>query len=194
MTVEQQKNQMRAQIKTALRDYTAPFCTAEGQLAAAQAAQHAPLSNAECVFCYLGAVPEIDTLPLIQLLWRRGQTVCVPLCEAQKGVMTARLLTPQTALQSGKYGIAQPPADAPVIAPQQIDCIVLPCIAAAPDGARLGHGAGYYDRFLPQTRAARVILCHTAQVLPALPVCAHDAPVQAVITPQKIHICAAPQA
>jgi 5-formyltetrahydrofolate cyclo-ligase len=77
----------------------------------------------------------------------------------------------------------EPPAGAPEVALDEIDCVVMPGVAFSEDGLRLGRGGGYYDATLERMpRAARVGLAFEAQIVPTLPREAHDAPLDAVVT------------
>ncbi|MDF8264911.1 5-formyltetrahydrofolate cyclo-ligase [Luteipulveratus flavus] len=65
------------------------------------------------------------------------------------------------------------------------DLVIVPALAIARDGLRLGQGGGSYDRALTRRRPdARVIACvyddELAERVPADP---HDQPVDAVVTP-----------
>ena len=52
---------------------------------------------------------------------------------------------------------------------------MLPCLAAAPDGTRLGYGGGYHDRFLPLAcNAVKIALCRAVLLEPVLPRECHD--------------------
>lgn len=55
---------------------------------------------------------------------------------------------PQEPLQKGKYGIKEPLATAPMIAPNEVDLILVPTLACDKQGYRLGYGGGFYDRLL----------------------------------------------
>ena len=66
--------------------------------------------------------------------------------------------------------------------PAAIDLIVAPCLAAAPDGARLGHGGGFYDRFLArEPHHPTVALCYAFQLMDRLEVESFDVPVDLVL-------------
>lgn len=65
------------------------------------------------------------------------------------------------------------------------DAVLVPALAVAPDGTRLGRGGGSYDRVLPRVRADAVVaaLLYPGEVLDGLPRDEWDRPVQAVVTP-----------
>lgn len=66
------------------------------------------------------------------------------------------------------------------------DLVLAPALALAPDGSRLGHGGGYYDRALRQRRPGTSVVgvVHPSEVLPAgeIPREQHDLRVDAVLT------------
>lgn len=89
--------------------------------------------------------------------------------------------------QPGAFGIAEPDDDARPCPPEDIDLMVVPGTAFTREGARLGRGRGYYDRYMaqPQFRAATVGVCFGVQIVDALPVESHDLRVDAVITDEE---------
>ena len=102
-------------------------------------------------------------------------------------------------LKPGRYGIAEPdPARCPAIdmdaAPGSAssfapDLAVIPGVAFDRQGNRLGHGAGYYDRFLAHPAmvlTALVGLAYAFQIVPALPVAPWDRPVHALCTEEGL--------
>lgn len=80
------------------------------------------------------------------------------------------------ALRPHRMGMMEPAADAPRIDPTAIDLVLVPGLAFDRSGARLGHGAGYYDAWLPLLRPGtpRVGVAHPDLVAGALPCEAHD--------------------
>ena len=69
---------------------------------------------------------------------------------------------------------------------ERIDLILVPGTAFGRDGGRIGQGGGYYDRFLPQTDALRVGICHDFALLERLPLQAHDQNMDAVVRPSGL--------
>ena len=91
--------------------------------------------------------------------------------------------------ETGPYGIPEPPNPAGV-EPRLSgwDIVVVPGLAFDRRGNRLGHGLGYYDRFLgglPES-VPRVGLAWARQLVPCVPVDAWDVPVHALVTEEGV--------
>jgi 5-formyltetrahydrofolate cyclo-ligase len=100
-----------------------------------------------------------------------------------------------SAMKPGFQGIMEPPATAPVVAP---DLLLVPLVAVTLAGVRLGQGRGYYDRALArlrqhQSRLGRPVraigLAWECQIAPALPADAWDMPLDMIATPQRLVDC-----
>lgn len=95
-------------------------------------------------------------------------------------------------LETGAYGIREPRADAPIIAPERVDSILVPAVACDRSGYRLGYGAGFYDRLLSsplwQGKITIAIVFDFA-FLPHVPVDPWDIPVSAVCTETGFYRC-----
>jgi 5-formyltetrahydrofolate cyclo-ligase len=89
-------------------------------------------------------------------------------------------------LAPGRLGLQEPPGPRlPATALADADVVVVPALAVAADGTRLGRGGGYYDRALVHARpdAVLVAVVFDEELLPALPTGPHDRRVTAVVTP-----------
>lgn len=87
-------------------------------------------------------------------------------------------------LERGPWGMLQPPASAALVEPE---VIFVPLVGFTASGARLGMGAGHYDRWLgdrPQVRA--IGLGWDCQEAPLIPLEPHDRALDAVITPTRL--------
>jgi 5-formyltetrahydrofolate cyclo-ligase len=89
-------------------------------------------------------------------------------------------------LTPGRFGLQEPPGPRlPATALAEADVVVVPALAVAVDGTRLGRGGGYYDRALAHARPGAVLVAvvFDEELLPALPTGPHDRRVTAVVTP-----------
>lgn len=137
--------------------------------------------QAQRIFCYVSMAEEVDTRTLLEEMLADGKTVAVPLCR-EKGVMEARQITSMDQLKPGAYGIWEPVEDTRKLEPEVLELCVIPCVSCSPDGVRLGYGGGYYDRFLPKTKAKRVILCQEQMICEKIPAEFHDCSMDMVVT------------
>lgn len=87
-------------------------------------------------------------------------------------------------LASARWGLREPVANAPAAALAEIDLALVPGLAFTASGSRLGRGGGFYDRLLSEIgfRAQTIGVGFDFQLLPTLPLEAHDAAVGVVLT------------
>ena len=133
--------------------------------------------RAESVFCYVSVGREPDTGAILCRALAEGKRLYVPKClPGPERIMLAVRIASTEDLVPGTLGIPEPVFDPEhpreTIDAADLDLMLIPCVTADRQGNRLGHGAGYYDRFLaPLARRARhprdpfpaaVCLCHAA--------------------------------
>ncbi|NJM70671.1 MAG: 5-formyltetrahydrofolate cyclo-ligase [Scytonema sp. RU_4_4] len=99
------------------------------------------------------------------------------------------LWTHQDVVITGAYGISEPHSDSPIIAPAEVDLILVPCVACDEQGYRLGYGGGYYDRMLSSpewTNKPTIGIVFEFAYLPELPIDTWDKPLQGVCTEKAL--------
>jgi 5-formyltetrahydrofolate cyclo-ligase len=93
-------------------------------------------------------------------------------------------------LRRGPLGLLQPRADQDATAAARAaDVVLVPALAVARDGTRLGRGGGFFDRWLAGTESdlRRVIaVVYDDEVLDVVPREAHDITVAAALTPSGV--------
>ncbi len=145
-------------------------------------------ADAQTILCFISMKGEPSTVALIEKMLEDGKRVCIPLCtDVDAHIMTAKLYTGPESLSEGAYGIMEPSADAEEVKPEEIDYIIAPCVSCDRECRRLGHGAGYYDRFLPKTSCAITALCYEELIMEDIPVDEFDRLMDSVITEKDIY-------
>lgn len=135
---------------------------------------------------YLANDGELDTAPLLGRLLKTRKRIALPVV-ARDGAMSFHRHKRGSALTINRYGILEPAAGAPFIAPLGLDMLLMPLVAFDDSGARLGMGAGFYDRYLSRIphrmRPLLVGVAHEVQRSPRpLPTAPWDVPLDGVIT------------
>ena len=78
---------------------------------------------------------------------------------------------------------------------RHLDLVLVPLVAFDPGGARLGMGAGFYDRtfafkrLLPGAGPALIGVAHELQCVMRLPADSWDIPLDAVVTEERVYRC-----
>ena len=179
----------KAEIRAQLREMRRALSKQEQDVAAKAMHDHLAALDvyraSRVVMAYMTCRGELSLEPVILDVLAAGKTLVLPRCEAE-GIMTARKVGAIHELVPGAYGLLEPDASCEAIDPKKIDLILVPGVAFDRQGGRLGQGAGYYDRFLPQTQAVRMGICHDFALLEHVPSQAHDVPMDFVITPAGI--------
>lgn len=143
------------------------------------------LRRAKTVLSYMAMATEADLTALHETLWAAGVRLCFPVTRGQ-GRMEAVACGRSGPWNKGPFGIREP-AGEEAVPPEEIDAVLVPCVAFDETGTRLGHGGGYYDRYLPRCAgAAAILVAFEAQRLEALPREDWDVPMPVTVTEQGV--------
>lgn len=186
MTKQEEKQRLRRTIRELESRLSPRYLKEAGQAITARLLAMPEYRTAGTVFCFVGAGNEVDTRPILRDVLRSGRILCVPLCTGP-GRMELRQVAALEQLSPGAYGVPEPPAGSPALRPDAVDFAVLPCVTCDHAGRRLGHGGGYYDRFLAHYRGGGVLLCRERLIREEIPVEPHDYPVPWVLTERGLY-------
>ena len=137
--------------------------------------------EAGTVMAYWSMPSEPDTQELMETALREGKTLLLPRC-LDAARMAALPVKSLDEAKPGTMGIPEPPMPESTDGIPEPELILVPCVAASPGGIRLGHGAGYYDRFLAEHSGKTACLCFRALMRADLPAEETDVPVDLVVT------------
>lgn len=142
--------------------------------------------QAQTIFAYWSTDEEIDTHAILADARQRGKRVCVPKCLKGHRMIARPNLLGSGFDRSRHLAIPEPGEQCPEIAPEEIDLCLVPALACDASGIRLGYGGGFYDRFLPQTAACRMVLCAQERFLQQVPAEQHDMHCDCVVTENEV--------
>lgn len=143
--------------------------------------------KAKKILLYVGKRYEVDTSPIIKEALKKKKRIFLPVTDfKRKRILISEISDLQKDTNLGCFGIYEPKALLKKSAhPGALDMVIVPGICFDRKGNRLGHGKGFYDRFLkkiPDT-TPKVSLAFDFQVLDTdLPTLSYDIPVTQLVT------------
>ncbi len=148
---------------------------------------------ARSVMVYIDVRTEVRTRQFLPALLSSGKRIVVPYCRTD-GQLELFLLENMDELAIGMYKILEPKAElrelpSKKVDVKEIDLIMVPGVAFDSNGARMGHGFGYYDKLLEHARldAPLVALAFECQIFPEIPTQSHDIFMDKIITEKAIY-------
>lgn len=144
----------------------------------------AKFKNANLIMSYVSKPYEVDTWEIIRASLEMGKKVAVPYVLRERRLMLASMILNLRELVLGPYGIYQPHREnLRIVELNQIEIILVPGIAFDRKCNRLGHGQGYFDRFLKKISMPTytIGLAYEFQILKSLPVSRGDIPLSTLI-------------
>ncbi|MBT5483888.1 MAG: 5-formyltetrahydrofolate cyclo-ligase [Gammaproteobacteria bacterium] len=147
----------------------------------------------ESIALYMAADGEIDTGFLLQTLLDQGKNCYLPVLVEETTTLIFRQFLPDKPMLRNFYGLLEPEATAPAIAPEDLSCVFMPLVAFDDKGNRLGMGKGYYDRTFAfvNDKSAKgpelIGLAHECQRVENLEAADWDVPLGGIITGQQFY-------
>jgi 5-formyltetrahydrofolate cyclo-ligase len=117
--------------------------------------------GASLVLTYVSKALEVDTLKLIERAWRDKKRVAVPSCIEKSRSMRFFEISSFDQLAKGTFGVLEPDEEnCREVASFSGSVCVVPGLCFDSFGYRIGHGKGYYDRFLSAYSGLKIGLCY----------------------------------
>lgn len=174
-----EKTELRRLIRQKKRALTPEQIETASDRLAERLFRHPLYRQARTVYLYLSCNQEVRTAPILRRALADGKRVAAPCVEGER--LRFCLLTADTPLVPDAFGAPEPLGSPPVDDPTAL--VLLPGLAFGADGARLGYGGGFYDRFLQREPLHPTLaLCYDFQLLPSVPAQPHDCRADAVIS------------
>lgn len=179
-----QKNMQRQEAIAARKVLEPEIRKRFSQVISDQLIAESAFAKARTILSYQAFGEEADPQQIDADAVKAGKRVAYPLCY-EKGIMAAAIPTVEDGWEEGRYGIKTPvESKSLILNPLEIDLIVVPCVAFEGNKKmRIGWGAGYYDRYLPQCKnAVTIAIGFEAQHIKDLTCDPWDIPLDVIIT------------
>ena len=184
------KNQIREEIAKSISALSDSEIAEKTRAIEAKLFDFANFLEAKIALLYISGDYEVATANIIKRSYAYGKIVVLPAFDPVKFEMNLMKVDNfEKDLVPGPRGVMEPDASRCKIVPlERIDIAILPGLAFDEKGARLGSGQGYYDRLIPRLAITtrKVALTLEEQIVPQIPMEAHDKHVDIIITDKRI--------
>lgn len=140
---------------------------------------------ANLVAAYASFGSELDTSEFLARILTDGKQLVLPrINRAQRALELRHVVDLGADLVAGVWGIREPAERCPLLSLTKVEFMLVPGVAFAASGARLGYGGGFYDRLLASLdrNMARIAAAFQLQMVDQLPEGPHDQRVDRVVT------------
>jgi len=191
------KKSIRKDIATKIASYTDFEKAKASQIAAEKVLSMPEFKESSIVLAYLPTTNEADCTDIIKEALAQKKTVAIPkidsaLMAQQQYQIDFYVLNAQKEIeeqtQEGPYGILEPDESCPKITFMELDSIfmLVPGVAFSINGKRLGHGKGFYDRYIDSLHKKDLKpylcgFCLPCQILSDIPTEDHDISMNTVV-------------
>ena len=139
--------------------------------------------RASQVMLYVPMRDELNVNSLTENGLKDGKLIALPRFSVEKNAYEVCWIDNLSNLLPGKFGVPEPSPDSRIMDTKQLDLAIVPGVAFAGLGGRLGRGGGFFDRLLTDIPTKKCGVCFEQQVCPDVPVERHDVKMDMIATP-----------
>ena len=138
---------------------------------------------------YVAVAGEIDPAEALAYVEKSGGAIALPRVSDAPPRLRFHTVAAGAPLRTGRFGLSEPPDDAPEVRPHDLAAMIVPGLAFDATGARVGFGGGYYDGVIDDARAGGAIVIGYAydfQIVDRCPAGPDDRTVDVVVTETRV--------
>jgi len=146
-------------------------------------------NNAKSIAFYLPMVGELSLIAAMENAFQNKKCYSPRVLDGENiAMLTVFDFKEISGFTKSKWGIPEPPQEPSRELQEDLDVILVPCCAFDRYGNRLGHGKGYYDRFInaQSKRPLLIGVCLQYQLIEHVPTDSHDYPMDMIVTPEGV--------
>jgi len=149
------------------------------------------LKHAHAILFYVSYDNEVYTHDMIKESLSTGKKVVVPITDTEKHCLILSRLNNWNDLEYGTYSILEPKKNCiDEVSLDEVDVIIVPGVAFDESGNRIGHGVGYYDKLLRNSKnASHIGLAFELQIVDRISAERHDVKVDKIVTEKRVIVC-----
>ncbi|RWS22113.1 5-formyltetrahydrofolate cyclo-ligase-like protein [Leptotrombidium deliense] len=150
--------------------------------------KHDRFINSNRVSIFLSIDNEVNTIPILEAMFKMSKTCFVPTYDKIMKMVQLHSMQDYASLPVTKWNIKQPNDDGrnEALETGGLDLLIVPGVAFNKRCQRLGHGGGFYDRYIRQCRtispkAYTIAVCFKEQIVDEIPTNDHDEVVDEIV-------------
>jgi 5-formyltetrahydrofolate cyclo-ligase len=149
----------------------------------------AEFEKSSTILFYISYGKEVYTHEMIKKCISE-KNIAIPVTNIKERRLILSKLDNWADLTIGPYGILEPKKEKiRKIPTKDLDLIVIPGVGFDEKGNRLGHGKGYYDNILNDTKALKIAIAFEFQIFENIPTQKQDVSMDKIITEKRLINC-----
>lgn len=125
---------------------------------------------------------EWETKPIIEAGWKQGKKMVVPKCYPEESKLIFYHFENYQQLEIVYFNLLEPnPSLVSEVVASEIDLIIVPGLVFDLNHYRIGHGGGYYDRYLKNYSGKTISLAWKDQMVKSITPESFDVPIDQLI-------------
>lgn len=185
-SIQQLKAALRETVRAETRAASPDARAAASAQICLRLTQHAVWRDARTILFFAPLPEEPDVWPLLRQALAEGKRAALPRYSAGDDTYEAcQVNDAERDLRTNRYGLPEPVATCLSLDPKQLDLTLVPGVAFALNGSRLGRGKGYYDRLLEKIPGCKCGVAFDWQLKVDIPMEGHDVRLNCILTPTR---------
>ena len=154
------KSELRNRLKIERQNLSKQFALRASKKIALNCIKHIRWKNIQSIHCYVPIWKEFETdsWPILEYIWAKYPDILtvVPRLNSEEEYDSVEV-SPKTKWKQDGVRIPEPIDGKILDSSTQFDVVIVPMLGFVESGHRLGHGKGWYDRFLASQFSAYTI-------------------------------------